>query len=63
MSDSDDNEPEGKLHDNTVYHLRTPPQLRRLLLKIRVPLEHENYILLIFECMRIVDSYAGLRSS
>ena len=58
MSD-DDNETEGKLHDNAVYHLRTPPQLRRLLSKIRIPLQPENYILLVFECMRIVNDYAG----
>lgn len=38
---------------------RTPPQLRRLIKRIRVPLKSENYILLLFECRRIVKQYAG----
>lgn len=66
MEPETDDEQEGHCNEvatstsySSISVSRTPPQLRRLIKKIRVPLTAQNYILLLYECRRIVKRYAG----
>ena len=45
--------------EGSRYIARTPPQLRRLLRQLRVKPARKNYVALVFESIRIVNSYAS----